>query len=68
MDWMSTALFALIGAQFAGVAGMNIVGATLVGVIGAVGGGTLTGLLTGGSRNGVFWLRDPRYDNFRANF
>lgn len=62
LDYLSTALFALIGAQYAGVAGMNVVGATLVGVIGGVGGGTVTGALTGAnSQRGVFWMRDPRY-------
>ena len=39
LDYLSTALFALIGAQYAGIAGMNVVGATLVtGVVGGVGG------------------------------
>ena len=62
LDYLSTALFALIGAQYAGIAGMNVVGATLVGVVGGVGGGTVTGALTGANAaRGVFWMRDPRY-------
>ena len=61
VDFLSTAVFAFIGSLYAGVAGMNVVGCTLVGVIGAVGGGTVTGALTGANKGGVFWMRDPRY-------
>ena len=61
LDFGSTALFAVIGAQCAGVAGMNVVGACLVGCVAATGGGTVNNLLTGAARGGVFWLRDPRF-------
>ena len=54
-DFVGTALFAIVGTQLAGQAGMNVVGCTLVGCIAAMGGGTVNNLLTGSSTGGVFW-------------
>jgi uncharacterized membrane protein YeiH len=48
------AFFALTGAHTAGDAGFHVVGATLVGCITSLGGGTINGLLTG---TPVSWVR-----------
>eukprot|EP00966_Prymnesium_polylepis_P068739 1596610-Prymnesium_polylepis.1 len=58
-DFLGTSLFAIVGTQCAGDAGMNIVGCTLVGCAAAMGGGTLNNLMIG--RTPVFWMRDPRF-------
>jgi uncharacterized membrane protein YeiH len=58
-DYLGTALFAVVGAQTAGMAEMNVVGCTLVGCVAAMGGGTVNNLITGVTP--VFWLRDPRF-------
>ena len=60
IDFVSTALFAMIGTVIAGQAGMNIVGTTFVGSVAAMGGGSLNNMLTG-VRGGVFWVRDWRF-------
>jgi uncharacterized membrane protein YeiH len=65
-DYGGTAVFAAVGTQIAGDAGMNIVGCALVGCVAAMGGGTLNNVLYGSSapihgRPGVFWARDHRY-------
>ena len=62
LDVLGTALFACVGTQIAGCeAGMNVVGCALVGCVAAMGGGTVNNLLFGGAREGVFWVRDPRF-------
>lgn len=62
LDYFGTALFACVGVQIAGgEAGMNLVGCTLVGCVAAMGGGTVNNLLQGNAREGVFWVRNPRY-------
>lgn len=61
LDLLGAGLFAVVGAQCAGVAGMNVVGATLVGCVSGLGGLTLNNLLTGSTAGGVFWMRDPRF-------
>ncbi|CAB9499244.1 Membrane [Seminavis robusta] len=66
LDYSGTALFAIVGTQLAGEAGMNLVGCTLVGCITCLGGGTLNNLLYGSSasllgRPGVFWVTTPSY-------
>ena len=66
LDYGGTALFAVVGTQLAGEAGMNIVGCSLVGCIAAMGGGTLNNLLYASSspilgNAGVFWVRIPAY-------
>jgi len=65
-DYGGTALYAIVGAQIAGDAGMNVVGCTLIGCAAALGGGTLNNMLYGVSaplhgRPGVFWIRIPSY-------
>jgi uncharacterized membrane protein YeiH len=65
-DYGGTALYAVVGAQIAGEAGMNGVGCTLVGCAAALGGGTLNNVLYGVAsplhgRPGVFWVRMPSY-------
>ena len=59
VDFLGTTLFAVVGAEAAGQAGMHVVGCTLVGCIAACGGGTLNNLMTG--HTPVFWLRDSRF-------
>ena len=63
LDFLGKGLFAVVGAQAAGDAGMNIVGATLIGCVAAMGGGTLNNLLYGHStldtQTGVRWVRNP---------
>jgi uncharacterized membrane protein YeiH len=49
LDFMGKGLFAVVGAQVAGDAGMNIVGAALVGCVTCMGGGTLNNLMYGHS-------------------
>ena len=57
--------FAVVGTHCAGEVGMNVVGCTIVGCAGALGGGTLNHLLVG--RGGpVFWMADPRFLLFAA--
>lgn len=66
LDYSGTALFAIVGTQLAGEAGMNLVGCTLVGCITCLGGGTINSLLYGSSASllskpGVFWVTTPSY-------
>ena len=61
LDFGGTALFAVVGTQLAGEAGMHVIGATWVGCVAGMGGGTLNELLFGGGKGGVFWMRDPRF-------
>ena len=64
-DFLGTSLFAVVGTHCAGEVGMNVVGCTIVGCAGALGGGTLNHLLVG--RGGpVFWMADPRFLLFAA--
>lgn len=63
LDFGGKALFAVVGTQVAGEADMNVVGATLVGCISCLGGGTLNNWLYGTSpllaQPGVNWVRNP---------
>lgn len=64
LHFFGSAMFAVVGTQIAGDAGMNVVGCTLVGCIAAMGGGTLNNILYGSSstllgRSGVFWVQTP---------
>lgn len=59
LDFLGTALFAIVGTQAAGQAGMNVVGAVLVGCVASTGGGTLNNVMTGNTP--PFWMRDPRF-------
>lgn len=66
-DYLGTALFAVVGAQVAGDAGMNLVGCSLVGCAAAMGGGSLNALLYGGTNpllansSGVRWVANPSF-------
>ena len=66
-DYLGTALFAVVGAQVAGDAGMNLVGCSLVGCAAAMGGGSINALLYGGttpllgSSPGVRWVANPSF-------
>jgi uncharacterized membrane protein YeiH len=53
------AFFALAGSHTAGDAGFHVFGATLVGCITSLGGGTINGLLTGATP--VSWVRNPTF-------
>ncbi|KAJ9463067.1 hypothetical protein DIPPA_70143 [Diplonema papillatum] len=59
LDYMGTALFASTGCITAGLAGMDVVGCTLVGTITACGGGTVRDILLGNTP--VFWVQEPEY-------
>lgn len=63
LDHGGKTLFAIVGTQIAGDAGMNLVGCVLVGCISCMGGGTLNNLLYGRSplldRTGVTWVSNP---------
>lgn len=59
LDFLGTSLFAIVGTQAAGQAGMNVVGAVLVGCVASTGGGTLNNVMTGNTP--PFWMRDPRF-------
>ncbi|KAL7491420.1 hypothetical protein ACHAWT_001987 [Skeletonema menzelii] len=67
MDTVAVALFSVVGTQVAGDVGFNIVGCTLVGCIGGLGGRTINNLLYGNSAPllrqlpGVFWTRQPHF-------
>lgn len=61
LEFMTTALFAILGAKVAGEAGMNVIGVQFVGVLSSIGGATLNDLLLGHPKGGVFWVRDLRF-------
>ncbi|KAJ8598385.1 hypothetical protein CTAYLR_002990 [Chrysophaeum taylorii] len=61
LDFVGTSLFAVVGTQAAGQAGMNVVGGVLVGCVASMGGGTLNNIMTNNTRGGCFWMRDPRF-------
>lgn len=54
--FLGISFFALTGAHLAGDHGMHVVGSTVVGVVTALGGGTINALLVGGV---VAWVRTP---------
>ncbi|KAL1521082.1 hypothetical protein AB1Y20_022636 [Prymnesium parvum] len=61
IDYLSTALFGAVGVIIAGQTGMNVVGTTFVGCIACLGGGTLNDMMTGNTRQGIFWMRNPAF-------
>ncbi|KAL3921795.1 MAG: hypothetical protein SGPRY_004780 [Prymnesium sp.] len=61
IDYAATALFGAVGTILAGQTGMNVVGATFVGCVACLGGGTLNDIMTGNTRQGVFWMRNPTF-------
>eukprot|EP00873_Tetraselmis_striata_P025138 jgi/Tetstr1/445402/TSEL_033186.t1 len=59
LDWFGTVVFAVSGSLTAQACGMDVLGATLVGLITAVGGGTIRDIITGAGA--VFWLGEFEY-------
>jgi len=59
-DYVGTAIFAVTGSLAAAARGMDVLGATVVGTITAVGGGTIRDLLLGKGRR-AFWMEEPEY-------
>ena len=56
---LGVAFFAVTGAHAAGACGMHVVGASLVGCVTALGGGTFNNLVAGSAPVG--WARDPSF-------
>lgn len=59
-DYVGTATFAVTGSLAAAARGMDVFGATVVGTITAVGGGTIRDVLLGRGRR-AFWMEEPEY-------
>eukprot|EP00899_Mesostigma_viride_P017768 jgi/Mesvir1/25993/Mv20962-RA.1 len=59
MDLFGTGVFALSGTLTAGIAGMDLLGCTIVGTITAVGGGTIRDILLG--KGPAFWMDEIEY-------
>ena len=60
VDYLGTALFAMTGTLAAAARGMDIFGATMVGTVTAVGGGTIRDILLGRGRR-AFWMEEIEY-------
>ena len=59
-DYVGTAIFAVTGSLAAAARGMDVLGATVVGTVTAVGGGTIRDVLLGRGRR-AFWMEEPEY-------
>ena len=59
LDLIGVAVFAISGALAAGRKRMDLVGVVVLGLVTAVGGGTIRDLLL--ARHPIFWLTDSRY-------
>lgn len=59
VDYFGTGVFAMTGTVVAAEAGMNVVGCGVVGAVTAMGGGTLSNILTG--QTPVFWMKETGY-------
>jgi uncharacterized membrane protein YeiH len=59
LDLLGVAVFAASGALLAGRKRLDLFGVVVIGLVTAVGGGTLRDLLLGATP--VFWVRHPRY-------
>ena len=59
LDLLGVAVFAASGALLAGRKRLDLFGVVVIGLVTAVGGGTLRDLLLGATP--VFWVRNPRY-------
>jgi uncharacterized membrane protein YeiH len=59
LDLLGVAVFAISGALAAGRKRLDLVGVVVLGLVTAVGGGTIRDLLLG--RQPIFWLADPIY-------
>jgi len=59
LDLMGVAVFAISGVLAAGRKGLDVLGAAVIAVVTAIGGGTLRDLLL--DRHPIFWIADPTY-------
>jgi uncharacterized membrane protein YeiH len=59
LDLVGVAVFSVSGALAAGRKGLDLLGVIVLGLVTAVGGGTIRDLLLG--RHPIFWLADSRY-------
>ena len=59
LDLVGVAVFAVSGALAAGRKGLDLLGVVVLGLVTAVGGGTIRDLLL--DRHPIFWLVDPAY-------
>gem|GEM_PF-4868750 len=59
LDLVGVAVFAISGVLAAGRKGLDVLGAAVIAVVTAIGGGTLRDLLL--DRHPIFWIADPTY-------
>lgn len=59
LDMIGVAVFAISGALAAGRRGLDLIGVVVLGVVTAIGGGTIRDVLL--NRHPIFWLADPNY-------
>ena len=59
LDFIGIAFFAFSGALAAGRKGLDLIGVLVLGLVTAIGGGTIRDLLL--DRHPIFWLADPTY-------
>lgn len=59
LDMVGVAVFAISGALAAGRRGLDLIGVVVLGVVTAIGGGTIRDVLL--DRHPIFWLADPNY-------
>ena len=57
--WLGISFFSLVGAHTAGEAGMHVVGASFVGVVTGLGGGTINNVMVGATPVG--WMKDVSF-------
>src|SRR3954463_14300820 len=59
LDLVGVAVFAVSGAIAAGRRGLDLLGVLVLGLVTAIGGGTIRDVLL--DRHPIFWLADPAY-------
>ncbi|MEP6618351.1 MAG: trimeric intracellular cation channel family protein [bacterium] len=59
LDMVGAGVFAISGALAAGRRGLDLIGVMVLGVVTAIGGGTIRDVLL--NRHPIFWLADPNY-------
>ena len=59
LDLVGVAVFAVSGALAAGRRGLDLIGVLVLGVVTAIGGGTIRDVLL--NRHPIFWLADPNF-------
>jgi uncharacterized membrane protein YeiH len=59
LDLVGVAVFAVSGALAAGRKGLDLIGVVVLGLVTAIGGGTIRDVLL--DRHPIFWLADPAY-------